>query len=109
MTIRDMDNPRFPHRCRIYRQEGVTSFDDGQVVTLYEGVCRKYKNASFHRLNKELVSQAAYELSLPGTVAGICKGDLADVTDRKGERTGLAVVDCYAGNLGTTVWLNEAG
>lgn len=99
-------NPRFPHTCRIYRMEGETSFDDGTEIVLYEGECRKYINNKISSSNK--VVEGSYALSLPGTIDEIVSGDLIDVTDRSGSYSGCMVTECYAGNLGTTVYFDMA-
>lgn len=98
-------NPRFPHTCRIYRMEGETSFEDGKEVVLYEGECRKYINSTSKTDN---VVKGSYALSLPGTIGGIVSGDSIDVTDRSGSYSQCMVTECYAGNLGTTVYFDMA-
>ena len=99
-------NPRFPHTCKVYRMEGETSFEDGKEIVLYEGECRKYINNKNSSVNK--VVEGSYALSLPGTVTGIVSGDLIDVTDRSGSYSECMVTECYAGNLGTTVYFDMA-
>lgn len=101
-----ISNPRFPHRCRIYRMEGATSFESGEAKVLYEGECRKQTNTSLRTFRTSGVIKGDYSLSLPGTVGGILPGDLIDVTDRQGGWKGCMVSDAYAGNLGTTVYFN---
>lgn len=101
-----INNPRFPHTCTIYRMEGETSFSDGKKAVLYEGKCRKYGNTSLRTFKADNVIKGDYALSIPGTVSGIKAGDLINVTDHCGAFTGCMVTDCYAGNLGTTVYFN---
>ena len=55
-------NPRFPHRCRVYRRVGVTPLNPQGTAT-------------------GKVDIADYRISIPGIIPGICKGDLVDVTD----------------------------
>ena len=102
------ENPRHPHSCKIYRVEGETSFDKGVEVVLYEGVCRKYGNSSLRTFKTDNVVKGDFALSVPGTVGGILAGDLIDVTDKSGTWKRLMVTECYAGNLGTTVYFNMA-
>lgn len=102
------DNPRFPHRCTIYRMEGETSFSEGEKVILYEGICRKYGNTSLRTFKADNVIKADYALSIPGIIGGGKSGLLIDVTDRCGTFTECMVADCYPGNLGTTVYFNIA-
>lgn len=102
------DNPRFPHRCVIYRMEGESSFSEGERVVLYEGVCRKYSNTVLRTFKAENVVKTDYALSVPGILEGVKDGYLMDVTDRTGTFRGCMVADCYPGNLGTTVYFNLA-
>lgn len=99
-------NPRFPHRCKIYRMIGETSFSDGTEEVLYEGECRKYSNTSLRTSHTENVIKSDYAISLPGIIEGIKTGYLIDVTDRVGDFNECVVSDCYPGNLGTTVYFN---
>lgn len=32
-----VNNPRFPHTCKVYRISGETSFDEGNETVLYVG------------------------------------------------------------------------
>ena len=73
---------------------------------LYEGACRKYGNSSLRTFKTDNVVKADYALSVPGTVEGIQAGDLIDVTDKSGTYERCMVTECYAGNLGTTVYFN---
>lgn len=102
------DNPRFPHRCTIYKMEDETSFSEGKKVIFYEGECRKYGNTSLRTFKVENVIKADYALSIPGIHEGIKTGYLIDVTDRVRTFTECMVADCYPGNLGTTVYFNIA-
>ena len=99
-------NPRHPHTCKIYRMEGETSFEDGVETVLYEGACRKYGNSSLRTFKTDDVVKGDFALSVPGTVEGILAGDLIDVTDKSGTWERCMVTECYAGNLGTTVYFN---
>lgn len=102
------NNPRYPHLCTIYRMEGESSFSDGKKVPLYEGICRKYSSTSLRTFKTDNVLKGDYALSIPGTVVGIRAGDMIDVTDPCNTFTGCMVTDCYPGNLGTTVYFNNA-
>lgn len=86
--------------------EGETSFKDGIEAVLYEGVCRKYGNSSLRTFKTDDVVKGDFALSVPGTVEGILAGDLIDVTDKSGTWERCMVTECYAGNLGTTVYFN---
>jgi len=98
-----MNNPRFPHTCKIYRMTNPTPFSAGTEEVVYEGECRKYTNTS--RFNEVVISK--YGLSIPGTLP-IKVGDLLTVTDITGTFNG-SVVEVNAGNLGTTVFFNTTG
>ena len=102
-----VDNPRWPHWCRIYRYEGVTNWDDGKLVVVYEGRCRKYGNTSIRTFEGNSgVMKADYALSIPGRIGGMRTGDLVDVEDRCGKVVGAILSDCHTGNLGTTAFFN---
>lgn len=104
-----VSNPRFPHTCKVYRVLDVDNFSDEEnILVLYEGVCRKNVNTSLRTFKTSGVIKSDYSLSVPGTIKGINAGDLVDVTDMQGISKGCLVSDCYAGNLGTTVYFNEA-
>ncbi len=103
-----VSNPRFPHTCRIYRLSDVDNFSEGEETVLYEGVCRKQTNTSLRTFKTSGVLKSDYSLSVPGTVKGILSGDMLDVTDMQGEFKSCMITDCYAGNLGTTVYFNMA-
>ena len=81
-------NPRFPHRCRVYRRVGVTPLNPQGTATelLYTGPCRKSSSTNIRTFNTGTtatgkVDIADYRISIPGIIPGICKGDLVDVTD----------------------------
>ncbi len=111
-----MNNPRFPHQCRIYRRVGATSFNpDGDgVKVIYEGECRKSSSTNIRTFNTGdnktgKVDIADYRVSLPGIVKGIQKGDLVDVTDLVGAETDMRIVMVDATQLnggGTAVLCN---
>lgn len=101
-----ISNPRHPHHCRIYRRIGETNFSKGKEVELYNGICRKEGSTNLRTFKTNNVLKADYLVSIPGTVEGIRSGDLIDITDRQGEIRGCMIVDSYAGNLGTNVYLN---
>lgn len=100
------NNPRFPHQCVIYRNEGVTSFNpDGEIKELYNGVCRKSSSTNIRTFNTGSnstgkVDIADYRVSMPGIVKGIQKGDLIDVTDLIGTEKGMRIVNFDSTQLG---------
>lgn len=93
-----MTNPRYPHRCKVYRIAGADSFNpDGVLMELYSGKCRKSASDNIRTFNTGSntmgkVDTVDYRISIPGIIAGIQKGDLVDVSDKIGEETGLRVV-----------------
>lgn len=110
-----MDNPRFPHKCKIYRTEGETEFSAGTEITVYEGECRKYRNGQTRQTDEVMTGN--YCLSIPGertNADGVTErimvkalaGDTVEATDYSGTYRGY-VVDCRAGNLGNTVYWND--
>lgn len=106
------NNPRFPHRCVIYRKEGATSFNpDGEIKELYKGVCRKSSSRSFSTGSNTTgkVDIADYRVSMPGIVKGIQKGDLIDVTDLIGTEKGMRIVSFEATQLGKWETTDENG
>lgn len=106
------NNPRFPHRCVIYRKEGATSFNpDGEIKELYKGVCRKSSSRSSSTGSNTTgkVDIADYRVSMPGIVKGIQKGDLIDVTDLIGTEKGMRIVSFEATQLGKWETTDENG
>lgn len=102
-----VDNPRWPHKCKIYRLTVATNWDDGEEVSLYEGKCRKYGNTSIRTFQGNSgVVKADYALSIPGQLSGIQPGDLVDVTDLNSTTKAGLITDCHTGTLGTTVYFN---
>lgn len=91
-------NPRFPHKCVIYRNEGATSFNpDGDIVELYNGVCRKSGSTNIRTFSTGSnttgkVDMADYRVSVPGLVSNVRKGDIIDVTDLVGVERNLRIV-----------------
>lgn len=110
-----MDNPRYPHQCKVYRREGATSFNpEGKLVTPYEGVCRKSASDNIRTFNTGSnttgkVDVADYRISVPGVVKGVKKGDLIDVTDLIGTEKGLRIVLLNASQLGEYRTVDENG
>lgn len=96
-------NPRFPHRCEIYRTVGATPFSEGVRETIYDGPCRAYKRNRARVVNGAF--RADLNLSIPSVVRAIA-GDAIVVNDRVGTTFGT-VSDCYAGNLGTTIYWSD--
>lgn len=107
-----VDNPRFPHWCRIWRIVGETSMREGEEVLLYEGECRKY--TGYRPTEPDGVEKEIYALSLPlvyrfidadeATYKAdrIHEGDWVEIHDRLGVWKGT-VKSIMAGNLGTTI------
>lgn len=91
-------NPRFPHKCVIYRNEGATSFNpDGAVKELYSGVCRKSGSTNTRTFSTGSnttgkVDMVDYRVSVPGIVSSVRKGDIIDVTDLIGVERNLRIV-----------------
>lgn len=110
-----MNNPRFPHKCCVYRFIGASSLNPkGEKKVLYEGVCRKSSSTNIRSFNvgsnnTGKVDVADYRVSMPGIVKGIQKGDLIDVTDLIGTEKGMRIVNFDATQLmggGTAVLCN---
>ena len=110
-------NPRFPHKCCIYRLRGASSFNpDGEKVVLYEGECRKSSSSNIRSFNTGSnttgkVDVADYRVSMPGIIRGIQKGDFIDVADLIGTERGMRIVNFEATQLcggSTAVLCNTA-
>ena len=99
-----VNNPRFPHTCKVYRISGETSFDDGAETVLYEGEC----SSSLRTFTESNVIKSDYAIYIPGLVRGIVAGDLVDVTDYGGTFEAKVITDCYATEMGTTLYFNMA-
>lgn len=101
-----MTNPRFPHRCRIYRLQGATSFNpEGEPEVVYEGECRKSSSDNIRtfntgQLNTGKVDTTDYRVSMPGIVKGIRKGDLIDVETAVSREEGMRIVNFDSTSLG---------
>ena len=123
---------RFPHRCVIYQMTDADNFSDGERTVVWEGRCRKESNTSIRTFKGQdfvLKSDNRVQLgalvggNLPGdvnaapdgkegkecgaVVSGIVAGMLIDVVDLTGTYIGLPISDCYAGQLGTTVYCDD--
>ena len=100
-------NPRFPHTCKIYRKVGETSFHDAtEEITLYEGKCHKYGSSNLRTFKSNDVIKGDYAVDIPGLVRGIRGGDILDFEDYSESVEGILISDCYASEMGTTVYLN---
>jgi hypothetical protein len=116
-------NPRFPHRCVIYREEADSFSDDIVREYLYgdgclescEGCvcmgtdeckcrCRKESSTSKRTFKTEGVIRSDYRVALPGQVKGIHGGDLMDIVDLQGFYERCEVTDVFATNLGTSIF-----
>lgn len=108
-------NPQYPHQCRIYRMEGITSFNpEGKIKVIYEDVCRKSTSTNIRTFNTGnnntgKVDVADYRISVPGIVEGLQKGDLVDVTDLIGTEKGMRVVMYGATQMGEYKKTDEDG
>jgi hypothetical protein len=103
-----VNNPRFPHTCKVYRISGETSFDEGNETVLYVGRCHKYGSTSLRTFTKSNVIKSDYAIDIPGLAKGIIAGDLVDVTDYGGSFESCVVTDCYPTEMGTTLYFNLA-
>lgn len=100
-----VENPRWPHTCKVYRMRGASNFSKGEQEIIYEGPCRKYGNTSIRTFTgNDGVQRADYALSIPGQIRGISTGVLIDVEDLVGTISGAIATDSYPTNLGTTVY-----
>ena len=73
-----VNNPRFPHTCKVYRISGETSFDEGNETVLYVGKCNKYGRTSPRTSTKDNVIKVDYAVDIPGLVKGVVSGDIVD-------------------------------
>ena len=102
-----VNNPRFPHWCKIYGMKGANNFSNGEEEVLYEGECRKYGNTSIRTFTSNSgIQKADYALSIPGQIRGVVTGTLCDVEDLVGIIRKAQIADSYPTNLGTTVYFN---
>lgn len=101
-----VNNPKYPHTCKVYRIEGATQFKQGAEVLLYEGVCRKESNTSIRNFYKDNVPKGDYRISIPGFVESICSGDMIDVTDRSRSYNAVLITECHVSNMGTELFIN---
>lgn len=101
-----MNNERFPHQCKIYREGEVNPYDDskpGETI-LYDGKCRSYTRYVTKGTGDVIASirTLAIPLNLTEWVVTPFSGDkvVINVADReeKGE-----VVDFNPNNLGTDI------
>lgn len=101
-----MNNERFPHRCKIYREGEANPYDDDKPVetVLYDGKCRSYTRYVTKGTGNVIVSVRI--LAIPMTTFDWAvmpfTGDKVIVevgtSTEKGE-----VVDCEPNNLGTDI------
>lgn len=123
-------NPRFPHRCVVYREtaDPFSEEDDAVVRTyIYGGDgctdlecgdctcmgtdkcpcrCRKESSTSKRTFKTNGVIRSDYRLALPGQVEGIRGGDLMDIVDKQGKYLRCEVTDAFCTNLGTSIFFN---
>lgn len=103
-----VNNPRFPHTCKVYRISGETSFDEGSETVLYEGECNKYSSSSLRTFMKDNVIKVDYAVDIPGLVKGVVTGDIVDFADFGAPFKGCIITDCYPTTMGTTLYFNQA-
>lgn len=105
--ITKVNNPRFPHCCRIVRQQEAGPLEDaGHDVVIYCGECRSYArdtvsdngevNTSYRWLALPLKQDEWTDDTLP------LEGDKVEVCKGSHKEYGL-VVDKRPGNLGTHI------
>lgn len=116
-----MNNPRFPHRCRIYKITGVSAFTDGTEEDVYLGQCRKY--SGYRATDPDGVAKELFSLSLPiiygaegaysisdygdasqiEVVSGYPEeGDVVEIETHVGNYEGR-ITQIMTGNFGTTI------
>lgn len=103
-----VNNPSFPHTCKIYRMEGETSFSDGKETVLYEGECMKYGSNNLRTFKTDNVLKGDYAVDVPGLVLGVCTGDFIDFTDYSGTFTRNMISDPDPSEMGSTFYFNMA-
>lgn len=82
---------------------GEDSFNEGEKLILYEGICRKYTTRGARTTSKSMTSQ--YTLSIPAVVKAL-SGDYVEVDDRVGHFVGY-VTEVNANNFGTDIYWNN--
>ena len=101
-----VNNPRFPHKCKIYTIIGGDAWSDGEEKILYQGKCNKYGSGTIRTFVNSGVIKGDYAIDVPGLVEGACAGCLVDVTDYSGSYKGLTLTDAYPTEMGTTLYFN---
>lgn len=106
-----IDNPRFPHWCKIYRISDVNPFgEDGEAEVLYDGECREYSNNSIRTFNTNTeqgqILNGDYAINIPRNDLKVRAGDLIDLKSKNFEFQGRACSDCYVGTMGSIVYFN---
>lgn len=100
-----VDNPRWPHRCRIYREIKRDVFSDElETVELYSGCCRSYTRYRSSESNGVLSSTPTLSIPLKTFDWETCPmaGDLVEV-ERGNQTIEGEVVDFEPNNLGTDI------
>lgn len=101
-----VNNPRFPHTCKVYKVIGGDAWESGTEEVLYEGKCNKYGSSNLRTFNRDNVIKADYAVDIPGLVRGVSTGCLLDVTDYTGTYEKLTLTDAYPTEMGTTLYFN---
>ena len=91
-----INNPRHPHRCKVYRMADEDEFSAGAGVLLYEGICRKYTTRSGR--TSTVTASSQYTLSIPAIVQALA-GDYVEVDDEIGHFEGI-VSEVNCNNIG---------
>lgn len=105
--ITKVSNPRFPHCCRITRQQESDPLEDAvHDVVIYSGECRSYARDSVSANGEVNTSQRMLSLPLKQNEWECGKipleGDKVEVCKGSHKEYGL-VVDKRPTNLGTTI------
>lgn len=107
MARKKIDNPQFPHLCRVYRIEGESSYSEGTETELYAGECVKYGSETLRTfLNRDTI-KGDYALNIGKLLEGVTSGCYIDFTDYSEHRERLLVSDCYACSMGTILFFND--
>lgn len=92
-----MNNPHYPHHCKIYRIAECDSFSNGEIIVIYDGVCRKQSSSNIRTFktgqsNIGQVVYGDYRVSIPVVLSNLKSGDKMDVTDAIGTDVAVEVI-----------------
>lgn len=106
-----VNNIRFPHKCTIYKLTGGDEWTEGKKEVVYSGECRLYNNDSirtfYRNTNRGRLSYGDYAVNIPATGLRIEVGMFLDATTNTGYFNETPILDVYAGNLGTTIYISN--